>query len=141
MEKTDKEDRSRPEEQPTPRKSWPNLWVAGILLAALATFIYVQKGPTRSRIERYDFFLTQIREGNILSLEIGEREARGVFKAPPLAPAKLDSDGEIKLPKNSNDDRYALEKHFVVTLPPKLRMKESPPSASDLTRGRRSCGS
>ncbi|MBC8868556.1 MAG: ATP-dependent zinc metalloprotease FtsH [Planctomycetes bacterium] len=81
-----------------------------LIILALAIVLAVFQGTRRSTI-RYDFFVAQIKAGNVLYVELGDAEATGTFKIAPDAP-KVFNDGQFVDPKEEK-----LLKDFRVTLP------------------------
>jgi len=111
MEKLNKDPGSKPSSKtPAPRRGGPNaLLLIGVLLI-IGLLVFSQRSVKRSVIEDYYFFIKQVEDGNVLSVELhGSEEAYGTFKDPPMEPA-INALGEpVKNPKK-------LEKHFVVRL-------------------------
>jgi cell division protease FtsH len=119
MEKNPRDERRPSDEgQPTPRRGSPNLWLIFTLLAVLGFFLLLNSGPQRDDVT-YDFFLSQIRNGNVLQLRIGEYAAEGVFREPPPRPPTLDvKTGKFEEavdPKTG--EPMLLRQHFRVVLP------------------------
>jgi cell division protease FtsH len=90
---TENQDEKRPTDPRQPRPSTPpprgpNAWLllAIVLMAAAMVHLYFQSQPT-SQI-RFSFLETQIEEGNVLSVRIGDNEVTGYFKDPPPEPDK-----------------------------------------------------
>lgn len=79
------------------------------MIVAFAVVLVLFQGTPRSTI-RYDFFVAQIKAGNVLYVELGDAEARGTFKEEPAAP-KVFKDGKFIDPKEEK-----LLKNFRVTL-------------------------
>jgi cell division protease FtsH len=119
MEKNPKDERRPSEEgQAPPRRGSPNLWLIFALLAVLGLFLLLNTGPQRDDIT-YDFFLAQIRDGNVIQLRVGEYVADGAFRTPPQRPPSLDvKTGEFEPavdPKTG--EPILLRQHFRVVLP------------------------
>ncbi|MFO7906833.1 MAG: AAA family ATPase, partial [Pirellulaceae bacterium] len=76
------------------------------MIVALLTI----QGERKSTIQ-YSFFLDQIRDGNVLEVQLGEAEATGEFKAAPDKPPPADG----KKDQAAEDEK--LHKHFRVVLP------------------------
>jgi cell division protease FtsH len=91
---------------PRPRPGAPNLALIGLILLAVAFFVFAINNQ-RQTID-YSFFLKQLRSGNIESAEVSsDRLLRGQFKDPPLNPA------------NEGKEAKPLPKTFQVNLPEK----------------------
>ena len=96
----------------------PNFWLLLIVLVVLSIILLTSQGEQRSTI-LYDFFLQQIEEGKIAKVEIGDREAIGIFHGePPLAPAEYNDKGELEPQRDSDGRPLRLQRHFRVRLPP-----------------------
>src|SRR5262245_40297752 len=114
-----------PEEGPKPfdlRRLFngPNLWMLLILVVVTGSVLYFSRGPNRSTIST-DFFMQQLGKvegsdklgkSNVLKLQIGDQEALGIFKEPPVKPDEIDDNG-----KTVKSDGKKLEKHFRVRIP------------------------
>jgi cell division protease FtsH len=113
-------DEKRPsdEGQTGSRRGSPNLWLIFTLLAVLGFFLLLNSSPQRDDIT-YDFFLAQIRDGNVLQLRLGEYVADGVFKDPPQRPPSIDEKSgkreEAVDPKTG--EPILLRQYFRVILP------------------------
>src|SRR5262245_38865826 len=118
MDKSSSDEKRTPEEvRNTPRRSIPSLWVVLAVMAMLALFIYLNRGPQRSDIH-YSFFLEQIRSGNVVAVTLSPNMATGRFKTPPQRPAALNTSGETTTPSLvKKPDREKLAQYFKVVLP------------------------
>jgi cell division protease FtsH len=91
MEKNPRDEkRPNDEGQPVPRRGSPNLWLIFTLLAIFGLFLLLNSGVQRDEIS-YDYFLAQIRGGNVLEVKVGEYLAEGVFKEAPQRPPTIDT--------------------------------------------------
>jgi cell division protease FtsH len=96
--------------KPPVRRGGPNLWVILLFIGVMAAVLFtIQREPTSSI--QYSFFLEQIRNGNVLHVRLGEAEAVGQFKTPPVESDTFDKEG--KRVKGEAE----LRKHFRVVLP------------------------
>jgi cell division protease FtsH len=82
----------------------------------LVAVMFLMKGPPQSSIT-YDFLLRQVKDGNVVAVELGDLEATGIFEQPPEAPVRYDQSGNPVVPKNEEGNRQKLQKHFRVNLP------------------------
>ncbi len=122
MEKLNK-DPGSPSKDPTPRRGGPNVLLAIGLLLIVALLLFSQRSEKVSVINDYYFFLKQIEEDKVESIELhGSEVADGTFKDPPPMEPEVDSDGK------PNTDRKQLEKHFTV------RLLQTEAAQSDLNR-------
>ena len=64
----------------------------------------------------HSFFLAQLKNNNVVSLEISNTEAVGVFKIPPERPLKLSQNGEPISNKTADGQPAKLSKKFRVEL-------------------------
>lgn len=83
-----------------------------LVLAAVLVMMQSRKWSTIP----YDFFMVQVEKTepcNIASVELGDIEAKGMFKQPPVAPPDVEQDAA----KPSSGEPKKLEKYFRVTLP------------------------
>jgi len=106
---TDESGRSSDGRSPV-RRPGPNIWLLVLMILALAIVLAVFQGTRRSTI-RYDFFVAQIKDKNVLYVELGDAEATGTFKIAPNAP-KVFNDGQFVDAKEEK-----LLKNFRVSLP------------------------
>ncbi|HRX83184.1 MAG TPA: ATP-dependent metallopeptidase FtsH/Yme1/Tma family protein, partial [Pirellulaceae bacterium] len=112
MEKLNRDPGSDPKSKtPTPRRGGPNaLLLVGVLLI-IGLLLFSQRSVKRSVIEDYYFFLDQIEQGKVQSVELhGSEDAYGTFKDPPPLEPEFDSSGKPVA------NRKPLEKHFLVRL-------------------------
>jgi len=106
---TDESGRSSDGRSPV-RRPGPNIWLLVLMILALAIVLAVFQGTRRSTI-RYDFFVAQIKDKNVLYVELGDAEATGTFKIAPDAP-KVFNDGRFVDAKEEK-----LLRNFRVSLP------------------------
>src|SRR5690606_13122707 len=113
-------DEKRPADdtRPTARRGGPNVWLIATILAVLGLYLILNSGPQRSE-PTYDFFLEQVRSGNVAYVRLGEYYAEGVFREAPEAPRRINPQtGE---PERPNDEKTGavkkLNKNFRVILP------------------------
>jgi len=113
MEKTPQDDVSKDDGRPARPRPWPNLWLLLAVVGVLSImFIMRSSGIQRSKIT-WDFFLDQIKAGNVQRVEIHPDKAYGLFKLQPkTAPDTYDANWERK-----PGDPTALKLNFWVTLP------------------------
>ena len=89
---------------------WP------MLLVLLLGFIVVRTfWPIEANTVSYSFFLKQLEEANVRSIDINGTSATGYFKVEPDKPTEYDKDGNVVEPKDDEDRK--LPKKFSVTLP------------------------
>lgn len=97
----------------------PNMWLIAAVLLATVLMVMFNSAPQRSTI-REEFFITQLREGNIASIaNVGDNEYVGVFKKAPAAPDKYDKDGKLTRDLR-NGKPVELQQHFQVFLDPQM---------------------
>ena len=78
-----------------PRRSGPNIWVLLLFAAVMAAALLAIQPERKSPID-YSFFLQQIHDGKILSVQLGETEATGWFKdPPPEKPPRVNREGKL----------------------------------------------
>ncbi len=94
------------------RRPGPNLWVFLVIAGVMAVMLLITRGPRRSTIT-YSLFLDQIRQGNVLYVQMDDQEAVGLFQDPPPEPDSYDRNGERK-PGHPGAKLHA---HFRVVLP------------------------
>jgi cell division protease FtsH len=83
-----------------------------VLLVLLTLLIFSSQLTTSvSIIKDYAFFEQQVRQGNILEVEIGPKELTGKFKIPPAPPDEFDDNGR-PIPALEK-----LKKNFLVAIP------------------------
>ena len=97
--------------KPSLRRTGPNIWVLLLFVGIMAAALLTMQGGRKSLIQ-YSFFLDQLRNENILEVQIGENEATGLFVTPPPKPSYFDRDGKLKTDKGET-----LSKNFRVVLP------------------------
>lgn len=73
----------------------------------------------------YTFFLEQLENNNIQTLQLGPTEARGTFKTPPDAPIEFNEAGEPKPRPVREGQPLKLPKQFRVTVPDSPGARES----------------
>lgn len=100
------------ENAPKRGQFWPVLLIALMLLLLLNTF---WPSLNADRIS-YGFFVDQLEQENIQTLEVSGNFARGAFKVAPERPLEYDADGKPIQPKTEGEKaRY--KKQFTLTLP------------------------
>jgi cell division protease FtsH len=87
------------------------------MVLVLGAVLILMQGPQKSQIP-YNFFVQQVEEGNVLTVELGDLEATGVFDKPPAAPATYNAEGSPIRPEDEQGQPKKLAKHFRVKLPP-----------------------
>ena len=92
------------------------LGLLGLILLVTTLFLLSSRGPTQEVIT-YDFFLKQLDEKNILQLRINDAVAEGRFQQRPEAPVKINDDGTLEAPTDSEGKRKKVAEHFRVVLP------------------------
>ncbi len=100
------------DKQPRRTQGW--LLLAIILIAVLLVNSLLSS-MANDEID-HSFFLTQLKNNNVLSLEVSGTEAVGVFKVPPDKPPKPNQNGEPVTPKTANGQPAKLSKKFRVEL-------------------------
>lgn len=100
------------DKQPRRTQGW--LLLAIILIAVLLVNSLLSS-MANDEID-HSFFLTQLKNNNVLSLEINGTEAVGIFKVPPDKPAKPNVNGEPVPAKTANGQPAKLSKKFRVEL-------------------------
>src|SRR5262245_60293241 len=107
------------DEQPT--KPSPRLaatsWLIPVLIVMLIfSLFWLNSGASRTRID-YNFFLQQLREGNVTAVEVFDQRAIGTFKTPPELPPMV-VDGKLVQPEKTADGKpKKAGVQFEVTLP------------------------
>jgi cell division protease FtsH len=104
-----------------PRKPSPRLaatsWLIPVLIATLiVSLFWLNSGPPRTEI-RYDFFLEQLRQGNVDALETGLQEAIGTFKTAPDLSATIVNGKAVPAEKGPDGKPKKANKAFRVHLP------------------------
>ena len=99
--------RSPPPARPVRR----SVWLLLLVISAVLFITSLRSTPQVSLVKNYRFFEDQVREGNVLEVEIGEKELTGKFKTPPMAPEEYDSKNEPIRP------RATYKSNFSVVLP------------------------
>ncbi len=95
------------------RRSGPNIWVLLLFAAVMAAALLAIQPERKSPID-YSFFLQQIRDGQILKVQLGETEATGWFTdPPPEKPKSMNRDGKLVDEKAGEK----LNREFRVVLP------------------------
>ncbi|MGM0486286.1 MAG: ATP-dependent zinc metalloprotease FtsH [Planctomycetota bacterium] len=111
MENSSRNEPRRTEDgKPSLRRTSPNIWVLLLFIGVMIVALLTIQGERKSTIQ-YSFFLDQIRDGNVLEVQLGEAEATGEFKAAPDKPPPADG----KKDQAAEDEK--LHKHFRVVLP------------------------
>lgn len=105
-------------DKPATRRGLPGFWMVALVLLALAVALYLNRDVPRDTIE-YSFLQQQLRERNVLQIQIGDLEATGMFRVPPPAPKKLDlkSGLEADSVDKATGRPLVLERHFRLPLP------------------------
>lgn len=97
--------------KPSFRRTSPNIWVLLLFIGVMIVALLTIQGERRSTI-KYSFFLKQIRQGNVVEVQLGETEATGEFETAPDKPPPVDGDeGE------GAEEGGKLHEHFRVVLP------------------------
>ncbi|MFM2094937.1 MAG: ATP-dependent zinc metalloprotease FtsH [Planctomycetota bacterium] len=99
--------RSPPPARPVRR----SVWLLLLIISAVLFITSLRSTPQVSLVKNYRFFEDQVREGNVLEVEIGDKELTGKFKTPPMAPEEYDSKNEPIRP------RATYKSNFSVVLP------------------------
>ena len=86
------------------------------ILAILVLYLVTAKPVKRSEVS-YDFFLAQIKDGNIRSVQLHEKIVLGVFKHPPEKPVTYDEQGEKVSNEDEDGEVAKYLKHFRSVLP------------------------
>jgi len=100
-----------PAAPPARRPSTSNIIMVLMLLGLLAVVFSSGFTGEQSKIG-YSFFLKQIEEKNILRVDLGEFQAKGIFAKPPVKPNRINDKGEVVKPKKP----IQLTHKFVVEL-------------------------
>jgi len=98
--------------RPPFRRPGPNLWVLLAIIGVMAMAVLLWRGPQQSTID-YSFFIEQVKQGNVLFVQMGDVEASGLFQTRPPEPPKYNRQGERVEP----DPNKKLFQHFRVVLP------------------------
>jgi cell division protease FtsH len=88
-----------------------------LILAAVFGLLFFSSTQRASTVS-YSFFLSQLDQGNVVSLDIGDRSATGTFRVPPEKPASRLPTGEVVPPRKGTDgtpEKY--DSRFTVMLP------------------------
>lgn len=100
------------DKQPRRTQGW--LLLAIILIVVLLVNSLLSS-MTNDEID-HSFFLAQLKENNVVSLEINGTEALGVFRVPPDKPPKPNQNGEPISSKTATGQPVKLSKKFRVEL-------------------------
>jgi cell division protease FtsH len=100
------------DKQPRRTQGWLLL---AIILIAVLLINSLLSSMSYDEID-HSFFLAQLKNNNVVSLEISGTEAVGVFKIPPDKPLKLNQNGEPVSSKTANGQPIKLSKKFRVEL-------------------------
>jgi cell division protease FtsH len=105
------------DEQPTRPRLAATSWLIPVLVILIIFSVFwMNSGAGRTRID-YDFFLQQLREGNVAAVEVFDQRAIGSFKTQPDLPAMV-VDGKLVEPEKTADGKpKKANKQFEVTLP------------------------
>ncbi len=112
------------DKQPRRTQGWLLL---AIILIAVLLINSLLSSMANDEID-HSFFLSQLKNNNVLSLEVSGTEAVGIFKLPPDKPPKLNQNGEPISVKTDNGQPAKLSKKFRVELNPdgsKDQLKEA----------------
>lgn len=88
-----------------------------LILAAVFALLFFSSTQRASTVS-YSFFLSQLDQGNVVALDIGDRSATGTFRVPPEKPATRLPSGEVVPPRKGTDgtpEKY--DSRFTVMLP------------------------
>ena len=85
MENSPGDDRRQAGQQPLLRRGLPNFWVIILIFAAIMLGVYYLQNSQTSVIS-YDFFINQVKDDNVASVQLGDQEAIGTFRSPPDMP-------------------------------------------------------
>ncbi|HZL90265.1 MAG TPA: ATP-dependent zinc metalloprotease FtsH [Pirellulaceae bacterium] len=107
------------EEQPTrpsPRLAATSWLIPVLIVMLIFSLFWLNSGPARTRID-YNFFLQQLRDGNVTAVEVFDQRAIGTFKTPPELPPMV-VDGKLVQPEKTADGKpKKASVQFEVTLP------------------------
>jgi cell division protease FtsH len=111
------------EQEPRPGFRWdsPQVWII-LVLGSIAVAMFVMAQQTRPSVIRFDFFLEQLRDGNVAEIKkVGEDQIYGVFHVRPEAPPEYDGKGVLKPQKKDSEGRpERLAQQFYVVVDPSL---------------------
>ena len=118
MENQSKDDRKQADANRGPKRGNPGLWIVAATVVLLLFLMMNMTGNRPFTLERYEYFLDLIRQGEVVSLKLKERQATGVLKNEKPAPSIFDPvTGEME-PQQKNGETVRF-KEFTVRLPPK----------------------
>ena len=102
--------------KPSPRLAATSWLIPVLIVMLIFSLLWLNSSGSRTEI-RYDFFLEQLRQGNVDALEMGETEAIGTFKnAPDTTPTVVN--GKRVQPEKGEDGKpKKISKSFRVHLP------------------------
>jgi cell division protease FtsH len=102
--------------RPSPRLAATSWLIPVLIVLLIFSLFWMNSGSGRTRID-FNFFLEQLREGNVEAVEVFDQRAIGSFKSPPDLPAMV-VDGKLVQPDKTADGKpKKAGKQFEVTLP------------------------
>jgi hypothetical protein len=102
--------------RPSPRLAATSWMIPVLILMLIFSLFWLNSGPARTRID-YNVFLQQLRDGNIVAVEVFDQRAIGSFKSQPDLPPMV-VDGKLVQPEKTADGKPKKANiQFEVTLP------------------------
>ena len=86
MENQSKDDRKQADANRGPKRGNPGLWIVAATVVLLLFLMMTMARDQPFTLERYEYFLQLIRDGEVISLKLKERQATGVLKNERDAP-------------------------------------------------------
>ncbi len=122
--RTDRDKQSTDPASPRWIRGTPNFWLLMLLLLVTLTSFLFQPGFRQSEITE-DFFLTQLRAGNVAEISyVRKNQISGLFRNPPPAPPTLDEQGK-SIPRTSRQGNpVMLQRRFMVFLDPQMSERQ-----------------
>ena len=118
MENQSKDDRKQADANRGPKRGNPGLWIVAATVVLLLFLMMNMTGNRPFTLERYEYFLQLIRDGEVISLKLKERQATGVLKNERDAPDVRDPVTGKMEPQTKNGKPVRF-REFTVRLPPK----------------------
>lgn len=118
MERHDSDGQPDGGNQENQRRPGNQLWLLFVVLTAIVMLVYWSGSGNVTKIP-YSFLIKQLREDNVVSLNIGIDEIEGVFRVPPEAPDVVnETTGKLETPKDPRSGKpLKCKRKFTTTRP------------------------